>query len=262
MDKIEILKSFIQQNKRVLLWVASIIGVVFLVILFYRAASPIQKLKEWSSFAEAEGFSIDNVSELDSIQRQIAFKKSLLTLTGKDSIHMVINLPDSSIGLFMNGLIIFKTQITRMELDPLLKRLSPQLYGHQFSKGIKADTVRSTIIKEPIIEKVAPKTQEEFLASVTLPDSVVFEPVYLEFQLSNGIQLHLEQNEIHGQADIKTKRRFYRPNRRDGWMEMLYSAVTFKAPEYKAQIRLEANQAELTSIYRALPAKPKVVISY
>lgn len=109
---------------------------------------------------------------------------------------------------------------------------------------------------------MAPKTQEEFLASVTLPDSVVFEPVYLELQLSNGIQLMLEQNGNDIGSAREIKRQFYQPNRKAKLFNLLLAVFTFETPEYQPQIRLEASNAELTSIYRALPIQPKVVISY
>lgn len=117
MDRLTVFKSFIHHNRRVFLGLFILAAIIFCLVLFHQAAAPVKKLNDWKKLAEKEEFSVDHISGLDSIQKQIAYRKSLLTLTGKDSIHLVINLPDSSIGLFMNGMIILNRR------SPVLKKI-------------------------------------------------------------------------------------------------------------------------------------------
>lgn len=237
------------------------LGVLLLLVLFHLAAAPVNKLKEWKN-EELASEPAEFVKGLDSLQRQIAYKKALLALPKKDSINLVLNVPDSTLGLFINGLSIYRVKLTDMDLDPLLNRLDEEEYWNQFSKPLLVDTSRASIVKEPIIEKTAPKTQEEFLASVSQPDSVVYEPTFIQLTLANGIELFINQDDETGRLDRKVKRQFYAPEKWGKIKSLFTSVFTFKTMEYSPIIRLEASNAELTSIYRALPEQPKVVIFY
>ena len=255
------LRSFFLKNRKPVIVTASVLGVLLLLSMFHLASAPVNKLKEWKK----EGLASEPaefVKGLDSLQRQIAYKKALLALPKKDSINLVLNVPDSTLGLFINGLSIYRVKLTEMDLDPLLNRLDEEEYWNQFSKPLLVDTSRATIVKEPIIEKTAPKTQEEFLASVSQPDSVVYEPVFIQLTLANGIELFIGQNDETGRSDRKVKRQFYAPERWSDVKSLFTSVFTFKTLDYRPKISLEASNAELTSIYRALPEQPKVVIFY
>lgn len=255
------LRSFFLKNRKPIIITASVLGVLLLLSMFHLASAPVNKLKEWKT----EGTSSEPtefVKGLDSLQRQIAYKKALLALPKKDSINLVLNVPDSTLGLFINGLSIYRVKLTEVDLDPLLSRLNEEEYWNQFSKPLLVDTSRASIVKEPIIEKTAPKTQEEFLASVSQPDSVVYEPAFIQLTLENGIELFIGQHDETGRLDRKVKRQFYAPERWSGIKSLFRSVFTFKALEYRPKISLEASNVELTSIYRALPEQPKVVIFY
>ena len=255
------LKSFFQRYRKPVIAVACVFGILLLLSLFHLISAPISKLKEWRNEG-AEMESPEFVNGLDSLQRQIAFKKALLALPKKDSINLVLNVPDSSLSLFINGLSIYKVQLTEMQIDPLLKRLGQKDYWTQFSKPLQVDSSRATIVKEPIIEKTAPKTQEEFLASVSQPDSLVYEPTHIQLILENGLELFLSQEENSKKLDRRAKRQFFDSQRTNAISSLVTSVFTFETMEYRPQIYLAAPSAELTSIYRALPERPKVVIYY
>ena len=235
---------------------------MLLLVLYHKASAPIHKLKEWRKQSNQQTESLQFVRGMDSLKREIAFKKALLALPKKDSMNLVLNVPDSTLGLFINGISIFKTQLTSMDLDPLLKGLGEEIYYSQFSKPLAASSSRASIEKEPIIEKTAPKTQEEFLASVTMPDSVVYDPAFIHLALENGMDIYIGLNELSDRADRKAQRLFFTPERRRSFKSLLRAVFTFKSLEYRPEIHLKASNAEITSIYRALPEQPKVVIFY
>ncbi len=261
MNVLATLKSFFQQYRKQFIAVSCVFGVLLLLSLFHLVSAPILKLKEWRNEG-AEMELPEFVNGLDSLQRQIAFKKALLALPKKDSISLVLNVPDSSLSLFINGLSIYKVQLAEMQIDPLLKRPGEKDYWTQFSKPLQVDSSRATIVKEPIIEKTAPKTQEEFLASVSQPDSLVYEPTHIQLILDNGLELFLSQEENSKKLDRRAKRQFFSSQRTKAISSLLTSVFTFETMEYRPQIYLAAPSAELTSIYRALPEQPKVVIYY
>lgn len=264
-SKVEIpalLKSAFTRFRKPILIVSSLIALMLALVLYHKASAPIHKLKIWREASKQQTESLQFTKGLDSLQREIAFRKALLALPKKDSMSLVLNVPDSSLSLFINGIAIYKTKLTSMELDPLLKGLSEEVYYNQFSKPISVNASRASIEKEPIIEKTAPKTQEEFLASVTMPDSVVYDPAFIHFSLENGMDIFIGLNELAHREDRKAQRHFYATERRKRWNSLLRSVFTFKSLEYHPEIHLKASNAEITSIYRALPQQPKVVVFY
>lgn len=252
------------KHKRTTLVVGVGLCLILLVTLAQWVMTPIHKLNDWEKPIEASraknGPWPVNTAPLDSLQRELALRKALLELPKKDSIHLLINLADSSINLFMNGLTIYQAKATAIEVDPLIKRLNTSVYWTQWSIPRKTVFFQANIVKEPVIEKVAPKTQEEFLASVTSPDSLIYDPAFVHLALDNGTQLILsdEANKFGG----RTGRKLYSAYRWKRRGVFLKSVITFSQYTYEPKVYLEAENKALTAIYRALPEQPKVVIYY
>ena len=264
-SKVEVpvfLKSIFLKYRKLILISLAIISLIALLVVYHKVSAPIHKLKEWKREAKLVEPKLPFIKGLDSLQHQIAFKQALFALPKKDSINLVLNVPDSSLVLFINGISIYKTKLSTIELDPLLDRLNEEVYYTQFSKPLSVVSSRASIEKEPIIEKTAPKSQEEFLASVTMPDSVVFDPAFIHLKLDNGIDFFVGLDEQSDQSNKNARRQFFAPNKKENRQSLLKSVFTFKSLEYRPQIYLEAANAEITSIYRALPEQPKLVIFY
>lgn len=264
-SKVEIpavLRTSFKKYRKPILIGASLLALILVLVLYHKASAPIHKLKEWKQVSKFETDKPQFVKGLDSLQHQIAFKQALLALPKKDSMNLVLNVPDSTLGLFVNGISIYKTKLTALNLDPLLKGLSEEVYYSQFSKPLAVTSSRASIEKEPIIEKTAPKSQEEFLASVTMPESVVYDPAFIHLALENGMDIFIGLNELADKADRRVERQFYAPERRGNRNSLLKSLFTFKPLKYRPEIILEGSNAEITSIYRALPEQPKVVVFY
>ena len=264
-SKVEVpvfLKSTFLKYRKLILISLAIISLIALLVVYHKVSAPIHKLKEWKREAKLVEPKLPFIKGLDSLQHQIAFKQALFALPKKDSINLVLNVPDSSLVLFINGISIYKTKLSTIELDPLLDRLNEEVYYTQFSKPLSVVSSRASIEKEPIIEKTAPKSQEEFLASVTMPDSVVFDPAFIHLKLENGIDFFVGLDEQSNQSNKNARKQFFAPNKKENRLSLLQSVFTFKSLEYRPQIYLEAPNAEITSIYRALPEQPKLVIFY
>lgn len=233
--------------------------VILAVVKF--AMAPVQKLAEWEK-EQTETPQVYGEPILDSLQRLMAYKSALLSLSKKDSIHLLVNVPDSTLGLFINGVVIYSAKLTKMKIDPLLSKLPQGMYIQFFSQPLNVTSSEATIVKEPIIEKIAPKSPEELMASVTTPDTLVHQPVFVKMITENGIHLFISQNENLTAADKSAYRSFWM-NRRMERSECFLSALTrFKPYDYQPLIDLELSDKALTAIYRALPEKPKVVVWY
>jgi hypothetical protein len=232
------------------------------------ANAPLAKLAEWEAQLEAQNvtgettFTLIDDEVYDSIQRNIAFRKALLLPTKKDSMVLVVNLPDSSLNLFLNGVFIHNVRIDAYEIDPLLRDLSLDLYFSQFSKPLLIDTTLATIVKEPIIEKEAPKNPDELIASLSEPDSLIFKPAYVKLTAENGINFFIEQTEDNLKEDKAARETFksaFKSARRKAFFNALFNSEAY---DYQPNITLKVTKIELTAIYRALPKETKVVVYY
>uniref|UniRef100_UPI004047B48C hypothetical protein n=1 Tax=Roseivirga sp. TaxID=1964215 RepID=UPI004047B48C len=254
---------------RLVLYVAGgIVLVLFVLILIKLTNAPIAQLKAWEAQLAAENTNPETAIEIidnpryDSIQRQIALRKALLSLTKKDSMVLVVNLPDSSLNLFLNGVFIHNARIDEYSIDRFLKNLPLRLYLNQFSKPISIVSSSATIVKEPIIEKEAPKTPDEMITSLTTPDSLVYLPAYVNLTGDNGINLFLEQTEDSIREERSVRSAFRSIHKSKRRRELINSLIGMRAYDYQPGIVVKVTKIELTSIYRALPQETKVVLYY
>tara|TARA_A100000171_G_scaffold51544_1_gene66193 strand:+ start:1032 stop:1814 length:783 start_codon:yes stop_codon:yes gene_type:complete len=254
-------RSLNKGRKPILLYIALVMILIVIIFgLLKYAMAPVHKLAEWRQTQET--IAVYDDAKLDSIQRLIAFRNALLSLPEKDSIHLIVNVPDSSLGLFINGVLIYNVKMTRIKLDPVLRKLPQSMYVQTFSKPLSVAVSEASIVKEPIIEKVAPKTPEELTASVTSPDTLVHQPVFIKLITDNGIHFLITQNENLTSVDKKANRSFWSARRMERTKSFLTAMVKFQPYEFQPTVILEANDKALTAIYRALPEQPKVVVYY
>jgi hypothetical protein len=254
---------------RLALYTAAGMLVLFGVLIFIKLANaPIAQLKTWEVQLAAENANSETAIEIidnpryDSIQRETALRKALLSLTKKDSMVLVVNLPDSSLNLFLNGVFIHNVRIDEYTIDRFLKNLPLGLYLSQFSKPITIASSRATIVKEPIIEKEAPKTPDELITSLTTPDSLVYLPAYVKLTAENGINLFLEQTEDSIREERSAGNAFKSIHKSERRKEFINSLIGMSAYDYQPSLVIKVTKIELTSIYRALPLETKVVLYY
>ena len=243
-------------------WVGYVLAGLILLIAMLGitkwAMAPVNKLAEWKQSELATEVYGDQ--KLDSLQRVMAYKTAMLSLGKKDSIHLLVNIPDSTLGLFMNGVVIYSAKLSKMNLDPMLKKMPQGMYVDSFAKPLAITTSEATIVKEPIVEKVAPKNPEELMAAVTTPDTLVHQPVFVKMVTEKGIHLLLGQNENVTADDKSASRSFWMNRRMERSKAFMHAMFNFAPYDYQPVIDLELSDKALTAIYRALPEQPKVVV--
>jgi hypothetical protein len=261
-------KPPLSKTKLTLYVAAGIVVVIVAFIVIKLTNAPIAQLKAWEAQLVAENANPETAIEIidnpryDSIQRHIALRKALLSLSKKDSMVLVVNLPDSSLNLFLNGVFIHNARIDEYTIDRFLKNLPLGLYLNQFSKPISIASSSATIVKEPIIEKEAPKTPDELIASLSTPDSLVYLPAYVKLTADNGINLFLEQTEDSIREERSIGNAFRSIHKSERRKEFINSLVGMSSYDYQPSLVVKVTKIELTSIYRALPQQTKVVLYY
>ncbi|MFT4739549.1 MAG: hypothetical protein ACI9L9_000322 [Marivirga sp.] len=222
-----------------------------LCILFELIAAPIKTYHSWVGEEL-----ISAVSErTDSLARVLTYKQALLTASAEDSIYLVISLPDSSLLIYVKGVGIYSTKIIRQSKSTLLSLINSEVYKKQFASPLKANLLAATIEREPIKVKIAPKNAEEAAKMATIPDSVIFEPVFISYKTENGVLVNLSTEKEPWRsfknyvADAGTTLR-----------QLISAMLRLEIVAYEPEINLTVDNIELTSIYRALPLAPLILI--
>ena len=206
--------------------------------------------------------SIDLANKVVKAKHLESILTSTLKLAESDSISLLINLNDSLAILSFKGVFLFKSKISSIKLNKGLTRLPLSLLDSLFSGPFMVGKEISTIEKFPIIFKKAPKdTLEANLLNATpeIPKQTdVF--WFFTFERNFAIELRQEEDKLIGTRrayeDYKnTKANYLRGN----WRKNIFN---LDQTGYTYQLSIEIPREDARSIYRALPLKPQVLVSY
>lgn len=206
--------------------------------------------------------SLYEIKEIIPLVTERIYKEALLTLSENDSIQLIVDLIDSLVCLSINGVVIHETTVRYFEVDKLLRKLPGNLYSYIFRSPINIDFQKASIVKEPIVEREAPKDSLEAASTAYKPDTLIQNPAFLYLGLDYGIKLIFEQDSNPGFYDKLVKIRF---NTQLWFREVLNSIIrfiTFRKQYYQPEIKIMIPAEDLRAIYRALPSRPKLVLTF
>jgi hypothetical protein len=188
------------------------------------------------------------------------FLESQLSMVGSDSVNLFIDLKDSVIGLVLEGVIIHETSIIRYDCSHFFHALTHDAYAQVFSKPFRVENYRSTIVKEPITVKEAPKDTLEAASFFEMPDTSMNEFVAVNMWLSQGFILTLRQDEKFTESASKSNRFFFLDLRLQKVKTDFRRLFHFRLPRYEPEIEIALDKDELVTLFRALPGSTKVAI--
>lgn len=257
-----------KSNRRLLIWVTlSLLFIVMAIFIYYltmAAYASASWVRETNiEFAAKEGAAADpefyNDEAFISLQKEIAFKRARLKMAATDSIGLSINLSDSLLLLEVSGVTVSSVKINNLKLSRSLRGIEHTALAGLLSNALLITNSTSTIVKEPIIEKIAPRdTLEASLPEKTV-DTTKNEPVFFELALEKGIRLFVLQEETTGsdrtnRFAFQLKRSIAKAGRN------LKSIFRFELPDYHPEILLIIPASDARAIYRALPENGRVAI--
>lgn len=186
-----------------------------------------------------------------ALLKEKAFFQSRLGMAATDSIYMTINLSDSTINLEISGVVVHTAKIKRMKISRILKR-DEYAVLNMLSAPLVIDRDYSTIQKEPVMIKMAPKDTSEYQPDI-IPDTADYEPVNYILLMDNGFNIHVYQEEKINIGDNLNRFLFELRDRLRTTLTAFSSTIILKVPEYNPYIRLRLERADAKRIYRALP---------
>jgi hypothetical protein len=225
-------------------------------------ANSLKKLERYAfSIADTEFDSLQNHPDLIEVTRRRQLKQNLLALR-KDSIHLIVDLEDSMVGLYINGVTIHSVKTQSFYLDPVLSNLSNRAYLSLFGKAIAISTDTASIVKEPIVVRQAPKDTIEAALNAYKPDTLLQNPAFWLIPLPGDIDLVFSQETDKTPADEEVRKQFneFIRSRYDG--ESFSRFLHWRRSETAVQILVPLPVDDLRAIYRALPQNGKLVLRY
>jgi hypothetical protein len=173
--------------------------------------------------------------------------------------RIAINLSDSSATLEINGVAVHKAKIAEIEVSKVFRKADEYSVSAMLSIPFTVGNDYATIMKEPMMLKIAPKDTSEYKPDI-LPDTTNSESVNYLFETETGTRIYFYQivgkNEGGGLNlflfDLNDRLRNFRDN--------LESLIRLKVPEYHPSIRLRLDKEDAKIIYRALPRHGQIAV--
>ncbi|HVN57154.1 MAG TPA: hypothetical protein VMT63_02550 [Bacteroidales bacterium] len=190
------------------------------------------------------------------LNREKAYYQSRNLLAERDSIYLSLNLPDSAAYLEINGVTVHTSRLEKFSLCKAMTGADEYAVSSMLSMPLTIKASRSTIQKEPVMLKIAPKDTSEYKPDI-LPDTTNSAPVNYYLEMDNGFRIYVYESESSGMID---RLKFDIDDRLKNSWTILKSIATFKVPEYHPSIRLRMKKADARIIYRALPVHGQIAL--
>jgi len=252
---------------RIILLLASFVilalAIYYIVMSLLGTKRTIADINEKYSYKQIEKTTIDerlfSDSAFVSLQKVKAFYQSRLTMASTDSIGLTIDLADSIACLEINGVVIHQVKISEMIESVVFSKANSYAVATMLSTPLTIVNKYSTIKREPLMIKMAPKDTSEYEPDV-IPDTSNFEPVNYILEMDNGVRIFVYQEERKKMSDLKEQTLFDLRDRLRNTKSSIDSIKKNSIPKYHPFIKIRLPKADAKIIYRALPEKGQVVV--
>ncbi len=238
-------------------------------LLYYSVMSmlgPSRKLAEIKKEVTAE--KPENGQEEDKIytdsvflnlEKERAFLQSRIIMAESDSIYLTINFPDSILELEISGVGVHESKMSSFKVSRMLTKGNEYIIYSMLSAPLTISDDFATIPKEPVMIKMAPKDTSEYKPDI-IPDTSITEPVCYIFKMTNGVRIHIYQEENEKASDKLAILKFDLNDRLRQTWKAIKSVALLKVPEYYPDIRIRIPRSDAKIIYRAIPKKGQIAL--
>jgi hypothetical protein len=241
---------------------AIVFSVYYTLIMLTGPGKKLSSLEKEYSFVQEEKNKTDEKIFSDSsylsLFKERSFLQARIAMAATDSIYLTINLADSSLNLEISGVTVHTAKILKSKISKIIDRNDYRILS-MLAKPFTISDNYSSIQKEPLMIKMAPKDTSEFQPDI-IPDTADFEPVNFIFQTDNGTRIIIYQEEKLKPGDGLHLFIFDLWFRMKDALSSLKSAMKFKTPEYHPIIKLRVHRADAKIIYRAMPEHGQIAV--
>jgi hypothetical protein len=258
------------KNTTVRKYILIIAGLFFLAFFIYYAImmimAPVKKLEDLRNeygYKKDEKVKLDEKLFTDStyltLYKEKTFFQSRIEMAETDSIYLTISLSDSIINMGISGVVVHSSKITKLKYSKILRNGDDYIITSLLSRPLSIINDFSSIEKEPLMIKMAPKDTSEFQPDI-IPDTADYEPVNYILEMNNGITIFVYQSEKIKPGDRIRLLRFDFRYRLRSTLQSLKSVVTFKIPDYHIFIKIRLPRSDSKIIYRAIPKRGQITV--
>jgi hypothetical protein len=256
----------VPKKRKGLVIAASVFSLFVLYYTIMALISPAVKISAINSefgYKQPENTTVDKRIFTDSafiaLNREKAYNQARITMAETDSICLSLNLSDSTAILEIKGVAVNISKISRMNITKVLYKADEYALSSMLSMPFTMNSAYSTIKKEPVMLKIAPKDTSEYKPDI-LPDTTKKESVNYFLQMDNGFRLYVYQDDDEKSGGSLGRFLFDINDRfRNSW-DLIKSICVFRVPEYHPAIRIRLPKADAKIIYRALPRKGQIAL--
>lgn len=206
---------------------------------------------------------IDNKILTDSAYRKLLKEKSFLqsriVMAESDSIYLIIDLADSSANMEISGVVVHASKISDLKTSKILLKGDESVIYSRLATPFTISSSISTIKRDPILTKMAPKDTSEYIPDIP-PDTSLTEPVNYIFETTDGTRIYVYQEENEKRSDWMSQFVFDTKDKLKNAINSMKSVIAFKVPDYHLFIKIKIPRADAKIIYRALPKNGKVAV--
>jgi hypothetical protein len=191
--------------------------------------------------------------------KERAFLQAKIIMAETDSIYLTINLADSSINLEISGVVVHAARMRSITASRIFMKGDENTILSMLSIPFTISYDIATILKEPVMIKMAPKDTSEYKPDI-MPDTSITEPVNYILEMTNGARIYVYQEEDEKFSDKMCHFKFDLNDRLGQTWKAFKSIAVFKVPEYHPFIKIRLPRADAKIIYRAIPKNGQISV--
>jgi hypothetical protein len=193
-------------------------------------------------------------------ENEKAFQQARLNLATKDSIYMVLNVPDSLLLLEIKGVTVKKTKILNIEISNRFSLITHENLLPWISKPFTLERDLSTIPKSPIVVKQAPKDTIEAAKMSSKPAPPDSTNVYYTLYFDRNLVLEIEQSDPLEVGLTEKVETYHKIKRKESTRSVFQLLQNPQQTDQPMMVKLVISEPEARAIYRAVPTKTHLIL--
>lgn len=245
-----------------------------LFLIIYGIILPARSFKPSASLAietpagdslHAHSVSLDSdqladVRSIIALENERAFSRNRISLAGKDSIYLIIDLPDSMLMLEIKGVPVRKNKILKMDLSNRFSLISHENLLPWITTPFTLERELSTIPKMPIVVKQAPKDTIEAAQASSAPLPPESTAVFFTLYFDRNLIIEIEQSDPPDEEDLAQIKSYRSMKRKESNRSAFHILKNPAQADQPMHISLEVSEDDARAVYRAIPSKTHLIL--
>jgi hypothetical protein len=254
---------FIKKKKsgvKVFFFLFSFLILAFLSVYIYFTVSAVRDRMKLATEQAKNELPVD--ASMIDLMKEKAWIESRLKMAAGDSVGLSIDLTKHLIQLELKGVVVMSSKIREYSASGFFRKMDGNVYFAMFGSPLTIKKFESSIEKNPFKVVQAPKSAEEYEASITKKDSITKQNVFWTVVLDRGFELNIQgiDSLSEKQSGYKLGKGFEFERDLKNISQSIQHIVKLKKPVYTPEILISIPESEAKSILMALPQKAMITI--